>query len=328
LKGICHAVPRDFAPDPLRHTANDFKMNSGTVRGIVARWTRRCVLDPLLRLTISVEASLTDARFVRRQQLPADLSSRILFYPAVAIERLNRGLGDRRQDLLFDRYADLNLVHYGPSGRGYQAVAGSDSSERLRRYRGQSSRLEYFMDCFPELLNFNNGDSFLEFGCGTGQNIRVLAERFPASRITGFDLNQDAINLVRECEDHDGLVLTRGDITLEDSRRSALAGGVDHVVMCHTFSLLFGRSRLATEQLRLNILFDLVTAVRKTVVVIDTFSGVERPKIRIEQKQRGIVSDDLLRYFVKLQNGRAYTVHSDRSQAVVFVKDALGLPEI
>lgn len=301
--------------------------------GSLARWMLRWLLDPFLRVVVAVESALVDARFVRRQQLPTTLSSRILYYPSTATERLRRGISNERQNLLFERYSRLHRIHYGPNGRGYQSIAEYSPDERARRYREQSSRLEFFIDNYRDLLQFNNGDSFLEFGCGTGQNIRMLAERFPASEIVGYDLNHDAVNFVRECERHSKLHLGTGDLTNDEFRVQALADGFDHIILSHVFSLLFERSRLATEVMRRKILGELVAACRVSVVLVDAFGTEERPTIRIEQRQRAIVGDDLLGYFIELQRGNAYMVQSDQSRAIVFRKcrpgwDGTVMPEL
>lgn len=261
---------------------------------------------------------------MRRQGLPATPLSRALSYPALAWERLRRTVKDERQDLLYERYTRLHPLHYGPHGRGYSSVAPASAEERTRRYREQISRLEYFVDAYPDLLQFRDGDSYLDLGCGTGQNIRLLAERFPSSRIVGCDLNADAVEMIRECERHPGLSVGVGDLTDDRFRAEALNSGFDHIVLSHVFSLIFAESREATLELRARIISDLVSACRVSIVVVDAFGAAGLPTITMEQRQRATVSDDVLGYFANHQDGRAYMVQSDRSRAVVFVKNDTG----
>lgn len=280
----------------------------------------RRLIDPLLRGVIVVQAAWVDSRFVRRQGLTPTLAGRVLSYPSVAWERLRRGAATERQELLFERYSKLNQVHYGPTGRGYQEVATGDPAERRRRYADQHSRLEHFVEEFPDVLHYSDGDSFLDLGCGTGQNIRMLAARFPTSRIRGFDLNADAVALVQECEDHPGVIVEQGDLTDRDFRREALSEPADHIVLSHVFSLLMGASRDDTVALRQGIVADLVAACRKDVVIVDSFGPPGPPVIAIEQRQRATLSDDVLGYFSGHHDGRAFLVQSDRTRAVIFVK--------
>ncbi|MDO8307717.1 MAG: class I SAM-dependent methyltransferase [Actinomycetota bacterium] len=212
------------------------------------------------------------------------------------------------------------MRHYGPSGRGYQSVAPSNSDERRARYEGQHSRLEYFVDEFTDLLGYANGDVFLDLGCGTGQNIRMLAARFPASRIIGYDLNADAVSLVRECEEHPGVSVALGDIADPAFRGVALAEPVDHIIMSHVFSLVFGPSMEETIALRQGIIDDLVASCGKSVVILDSVGQPGPPVITIEQRQRATITDDVMGYFAHHTSGRALMAQSDRTRAVIFSK--------
>ena len=287
----------------------------------------RRLVNGLLRLmtnlSIPVESALIDARFVRRQGLPPTVASRTLSPVAIAWEKARSRLHAARQDRLFERYAELHQQHYGPSGRGYQNVAGGSRRERGDRYERQHSRLQDLLDSFPDFLGMSDGDSFLELGCGTGQNIRMLAERFPNSRILGFDVNADAVNLIREFEVNPRVEVRVGDLTQDEFRSKALGGGFDHIILSHVFSLIFGSSAESTIAIRGRILSDLVTACRSSLVILDRFGAPGDLTIAIEQKQRATVSDDVLGYFVGIPGGNAFMIASERTRAVVFRKDPL-----
>lgn len=283
----------------------------------------RRILRPFLRALISVQTAFVDARFVRRQSITASIGSRLLAFLALAWERLSHLARQERQDLLFARYTQLHPVHYGPRGRGYSSIAPSSTAERIGRYRSQASRLEPFVDRYPELLRFRDGDSFLDLGCGTGQNIRMLCERFPSSRITGYDLNADAVALIRESEPHPGLRVATGDLADAGSRADALRGGFDHIVLSHVLAFIIAPSCNETTAARREILSDLAEACRSSLIIIDTFGAAGEPTISIEQRQRANVRDDVLGYFGDMPAGRAYLVQAGQSRAVVFVKNAL-----
>ena len=278
-------------------------------------------LNFIQRISIAIETRFIDARFLHRQRLPSTRGERAFAYPMLAWERLRNKMRSVRQDVLFERYALQHALHYGPKGRGYSAVALAKPEERLNLYRGQSSRLEYFVDTYPELIRSRDGNSFLDLGCGTGQNIRMLAERYPSSRIFGYDLNADAISLILECESHPGVVVKTGDFTDDTVLSQAIAEGFDHIIMSHVFSLVLKPSLASTVAFRRRILSDLAKACRLSIVIVDTFGAAGAPSIRIEQKQRAIVSDDILGYFSEIEGGRAFMVESDRSRAVIFAKD-------
>jgi SAM-dependent methyltransferase len=288
----------------------------------------RWLVAPVLRGVIALRARVVDARFVYRQGLTPTVGGRIFKYPAIGLERVSRRVSAESQDLLFERYNLLNSLHYGPSGRGYQSTAAGSPAERVERYRAQTSRLAYFCDRFPEVLRYADGDRFLDLGCGTGQNIRFLAERFPSSSIVGADINADAIALVRECEPHDVLELRVGDIHDDDFLDVLLESPIDHVVMSHVFSLILGPSYEDTRALRQRVVDRLAVACRKSVIIIDTFGARNRMDIAIEQRQRGVVTDDVMGYFVPHSDGRTVLVQSDRTQAVMFFKGEAGVREL
>jgi len=281
------------------------------------------LLGLMASLSIPVESAFIDARFVRRHGLPPTVASRTLSPVAIAWEKARCRLHAARQDRLFERYARLHKQHYGPSGRGYQNVAGGSRSERRDRYEKQRSRLEDLLDGFSDFLGMSDGDSFLDLGCGTGQNIRMLAERFPGSSILGFDVNADAVNLVREFEVNPRVDVRIADFTNDELRSTALDSGFDHIILSHVFSLIFGSSAESTIALRGRILSDLVTACRSSLVILDRFGAPGDLTIAIEQKQRATVSDDVLGYFLGIPGGNAYMIASERTRAVVFRKDPL-----
>lgn len=296
-------------------------MSAALTTGSPSRKLPSRFVDSLLRASIAAQAALVDARFVRRQGLQATSFSRALLYPSLAWERVQANVRRARQDLLFQRYSRLHPLHYGPSGRGYQSLAGGNQLQRRKRYEAQSSRLQDFLDRYPDLLGFADGHSYLDIGCGAGQNIRMLADQFPHSRIVGYDINPDAIRLIREFETHSGVEVELGDLRDDAFRLGALAGGFDHIVLSHVFSLIFDSALSSTVAMRKRILNDLVFACRGSLVIVDAFGAPGVPAIRIEQRQRGTVTDDVLGYFAGMDQGRAFLVASERTRAVVFVKN-------
>ncbi len=287
-----------------------------TVRSFGSRF----VIDPVESLMITFQIAVADSIFCHRMNIKPTPMGRILKYPALAHERLARKAYARRQNLLFRRYVKLHDLHYGPGGRGYLGVAASTPEERLKRYQSQVPRLLDFADMFPDLLNYRDGDRFADLGCGTGQNIRFLAERFPQSTIIGTDMSADAIDLISECEHHGSLQLSVGDLRDEEFLDNVLSMPVDHIVLSHVFALIFGSSVEETRVLRQRFVDRMVAASRKSVTVVDGFGLRDQMTISIEQKQRASVSDDVMSYFNRHREGRTLVSYSPRTQAVMFIK--------
>ena len=281
----------------------------------------RLVVDPMTNLLITFQIAVADSLFCHRVKLKPTPAGRILKYPALACERLSRKGASKRQDLLFERFVRLHGLHYGPSGRGYQGVAVSTLEERSSRYQSQVPRLQEFVDVFPDLLNYRNGDRFADLGCGTGQNIRFLAERYPNSVIIGTDMSADAIDLISECEQHSELHLSVGDLRDEAFLDEVLSTPVDHIVLSHVFTLIFGSSAEETRLLRQRFVDRMVSATRKSVVILDNFGTRDQMTISIEQKQRASVNNDVMSYFSRHTEGRTLMAYSSRTQAVMFIKN-------
>lgn len=272
-----------------------------------------------MSVAVRMQTATVDARFVRRQGLAPSLLNRVLLLPAIAIERIRAAGRAARQDVIFARFRRLHQRHYGPGGRGYQTTAGGTPQERMARYRAGNCRLSDYVDTCSDLLDYRNGDTFADIGCGTGQNVRYLAQTFPESPIIGADLSPDAIELIRDCEPAAGLTLTVGDVRDLGFLTSLLEPPVDHIVMSHVLSLLFADSSSQTRRLRQSIVDLLVAHSRRSIIVIDTFGAPGDLHIAIEQKQRAMVTDDVLSYFRSHRaSGRAVLTQSDRGQAVIF----------
>jgi SAM-dependent methyltransferase len=266
----------------------------------------------------SARTQLIDAKFTHRLGIHTTPVGRALKYPAIGLERVSRRFQGAYQDLLFRRYTALHGLHYGPTGRGYQTIAGGSHEDHLARYQGQFSRLAFFADEYADILRYEDGDTFVDLGCGSGQNIRFLAERYSTSMVVGTDMNADAVALVRECEPSANVQLSVGDMRDADFLSRLMSDRIDHVVLSHVFSLIFAPSARETRELRQRFIDRVVAGSRKSVIILDNFGKRGELSIAIEQKQRAHVTDDVMSYFSKHVEGRAFMVESQRSQAIIF----------
>ena len=279
---------------------------------------REWIRHPIINCYASVRIHLVDAQFTYRMGIHTSPLGRVLKYPAIGFERVSRKVRAGYQDLLFRRYTRLHELHYGPTGRGYQTIAGGSHEEHLARYTGQISRLAHFAEEYGDILRYEDGDTFVDLGCGSGQNIRFLAERYPASAVIGTDMNADAVALVRECEPSAQVRLSVGDMRDEDFLSGVLSEPIDHVVLSHVFSLIFAPSARQTRELRQGFIDKVVQSSRKSVIIPDNFGKRGELSIAIEQRQRAHVTDDVMSYFSKHAQGRTFMVESERSQAIIF----------
>ena len=281
---------------------------------------RRYAVVPVLKVIIALQVHRVDAVFARRQGLAQTRLQRLLAYPAVGWERFSRTILAERQDLIFRRYVDLHLRHYEQGGRGYLSLPAMTPEQLRELYLSQTSRVASFEETLSVLLDYVDGDTFLELGCGTGQNIRWLVSSYPHSAVLGADLSEDAIDLVREYEPSELVSLRVGDITDFVFLDALLERPVDHIIMAHVFSLVLGSSKIETIALRQAIVDRLVAASRKSVAIMDSFAASGTTTIKIEQLQRAVVSDDVLKYFSAQTSGMTALVTSPATQAVMHRK--------
>jgi SAM-dependent methyltransferase len=273
---------------------------------------------PIINGYASARTQLIDAKFTHRLGIRTTPVGRALKYPAIGLERVSRRFQGAYQDLLFRRYTALHGLHYGPTRRGDQPITGGSHEDHLARYQGQISRLAVFADEYADILRYEDGDTFVDLGCGSGQNIRFLAERYPASLVIGTDMNADAVALVRECEPSANVQLSVGDMRDAEFLSRLMSDRIDHVLLSHVFSLIFAPSARETRELRQAFIDRVVGGSRKSVIILDNFGKRGELSIAIEQKQRAHVTDDVMSYFSKHVEGRAFMVESERSQAIIF----------
>ena len=276
------------------------------------------LLRPLVRPAVVVNRQLIDARFVYVQGLAPTLGSRTFGPLMVLAGRIRRTLRGAYEDDILATYHSLHSIHYGPGGRGYASTPGLSAVETREMYSTQFSRLEYFADTFPDLLSYEDGDAFLDLGCGRGQNLRFLSERFPRSSIKGVDISTDAVEFVGLANSNPRLRVEVGNILDLHQLDSILSERPDHIILSHVFALLLGPSAVATHEMRTELVRHLVSACRKTVIILDEFNSRGNLKVSMEQLNRSVVADDVLGYFSVMEGSRSVLAYSPRSQAVMF----------
>jgi SAM-dependent methyltransferase len=91
-------------------------------------------------------------------------------------------------------------VPYSAYSRFHDVMA-EDSGQNI-----VAALLDHILPLVPGLtLALQNGISVLDIGCGRGRALHFLAEKFPCSRFTGFDLSEDAIAYARDRANRSGL---------------------------------------------------------------------------------------------------------------------------
>lgn len=252
----------------------------------------------------------------------------IFFYPISFLVRggafLTRLFAKEFNDFAFSKYANYIRHHYSREGRGYFSYENLTDGEKIKLYGQPHGRIQYFIDHYSDLLNYQNGDSFFDAGCGRGQNIKVLLEAYDQSRIQGVDLSKEAVEVINLAVSRETLHVSPGDLTSPDTFRSISDGAFDHVIMSHVFSLIIDKGVNSTKALRASIIKELVRIANKSVLILDGYNVVATEEaFVIEQAFRGSFAETILPYFPQ-NRGMTITLQGEAGVGVLFMKTSQG----
>lgn len=252
--------------------------------------------------------------------IPASALSTIPCAIARRIRLARSVVSNAYTDYALSRYVQWLPQHYGPQGRGYVTAKNLTDEEKRARFSGQEGRLAQVLT--HSAIPYRDGDSFLDAGCGTGQNIKVLRDRFPESYIEGFDISDDALDVVRANDPYEyDTRVWNGSLTDLGHLRLLKDGSADHIVMSHVFSLLMADNMDKTVRLRQSIIDELVRIASKSVLLLDgSILRRGRPVFNMEQKWRGSVLDFAPTYF-NPHYGELTVLIRGPHEAVLFVKE-------
>ncbi|MEO9959238.1 MAG: class I SAM-dependent methyltransferase [Nisaea sp.] len=216
------------------------------------------------------------------------------------------------------KYFHFHQHHYGPTGRGYFSYADLDRTAKANLFGQPAGRVAPFIERYADLLGYADGNSFLDAGCGRGQNIKVLMDRFPSSVIHGIDFNAEAAEVITLAVDDHRVMVCPGDLTDPETIRAIGNNAYDHVVLSHVLSIIIGDGREATLKIRSMIITELARVASKSLLIIDSHAIIsDRVQFEIEQRDRGAYVESILPYFEPLP-GRTMVFSAAGSVAVLY----------
>ena len=215
-------------------------------------------------------------------------------------------------------------IHYGPKGRGYFNYGDLTDKEKLAFYGEPRGRIEYFLKNNLRILGYRDGQSFIDAGCGRGQNIKVLTEYFPKSSIRSFDVSEGALDAVRlGVKNQKQILVETGSLTDADYLAQYPTNGYDHVFVSHVFSFIIADGEMATHKLRQRIIDDLIRIAKKTVLILDgsAILNLSKPLLEIEQLRRAHYYESIVPYFnAHLAYGEICALFSSECIGVLYRK--------
>jgi SAM-dependent methyltransferase len=270
-------------------------------------------------------------RWLKDQEFLVNLQSQalhpgILAYPIwltlSVFKIIKKSWGIVYRDYGSQRYSAWVGEHYSASGRGYFNYGKLSEQEKIALYGEPRGRIEYFLKNYSRTLKYEDGQSFLDAGCGRGQNIKVLAEHFTNSTIRGFDISDGALSVVKlGIQNQKQFQLEVGSITDFNYMNQFSCNEFDHVLVSHVFSFIMSGGEAATHQLRQQIIDKLIRISSKTVLILGgpELLHLKEPSLKIEQLQRAVYAESIIRYFNKhLNHGEVSAIFSPESFGVLF----------
>ena len=277
----------------------------------------RTVLMPPLFQVLRVFRDQVFLIELRNSNLRPAVIAPILYFPLRVYRALGRMMTHTFNEYALSKYVSYIQHHYSKGGRGYFAYADLSDQEKIGLFGVPKGRIAPLIDSHGHILGLKDGDSFFDVGCGRGQNIKVLMERFPNSPIRAIDISAEAVDVI-------DLAVSDPRVTTQvcDLKDAATYAGIgdntyDHVVMSHVMALLIGGSIAETRATRRMIISNLVRIARKSVVIIDNPAILaDQAAFKIEQLNRGYFAESILPYF-PANAGAVVTVKLGESVAVV-----------
>lgn len=245
-------------------------------------------------------------------------------YARKVILGLRRAWNIEFADYALKKYKRLVEIHYSAAGVGYVNFDKLSEQELLEIYDSLGGRVAYFIQNNSTVLTYRDGDTFLDVGCGKGQNIKELVTLFPNSGIKGFDVSEGALRVIQSAlKNNINIRVESGSVTDVNYLQSYEEGSYDHVIMSHVMSILNGYGIEETRRVRQKLINELIRIASKTVLILDgdVLYDKKDPEFSIEQNTRGVFKESIIHYFDDhLVNGELYVMFSPESNAFLYRK--------
>ncbi|HTH15881.1 MAG TPA: class I SAM-dependent methyltransferase [Magnetospirillum sp.] len=221
-----------------------------------------------------------------------------------------------------ERFAILVGRHYGKGGLCYSDIQDVPDDVLARRWAELGSiRVGPFIDRYPRALAYRDGDSFLDAGCGMGNVIKELSGRYPTSAIHGFDLNQDAIRMVRcGTAGRPSITVEVGSLTDPAQLAKFADGAFDHAILCNVFHYIVAGGIAESAKLRQRIVDELVRITRRSVLLmLDQVDRSPETRVEIVSANACFIRDDIPGFFAR-HPGECLVISPDRDNVAVLYR--------
>ena len=119
-------------------------------------------------------------------------------------------------------------------------------------------------------FKFLNNDSFLDIGCGNGNNLKFIKKNLKKVELNGCDINERYKNFNPKFKFNFKLI----DLKKINSLNVYKTKSIDHVYTIHTLNHIFSDNIFNTKILRKNIIDNMIRIAKKNVFIIENKSFI------------------------------------------------------
>ena len=217
------------------------------------------------------------------------------------------------------KYKTLVKDHYSVQGSGYSGLGNLSDSQKKEHYESGKSRLEYFYNNNKYLLDFKNGDSFLDVACGYGRDTRFLSNKFNKSKIDGVDINSVALEIIKTGNQNSNVNVIQNTFTDFNFLNEFKSESYDWVLISHALSVVFEDNFEKTINLKKKLIKEFVRISNKGLIILD-HDYKKNFVVKLEQNTRCNIFHDYTKIFSSLNFGELYMMKSDESFAYFWKK--------
>ena len=169
------------------------------------------------------------------------------------------------QKLLNSVLIKLSLKYFGKNSINYYKNAYSNDDLKAQTIKERISN-GLLNQNLTKHLNFNDGETFLEIGCGYGLNLIEIKKKFPNSGIYGCDIHSASLKSIDYFNKNN---FKNIDLNIFDALKVYEAKSIDHVYIMHTLTHIMDQNKSKTNLLRRNVIENMMRISRKKVFIIE-----------------------------------------------------------
>ena len=160
----------------------------------------------------------------------------------------------------------------------------------------------------------------MDVACGFGRDIKFLNQKFKNSKIEGFDINPNAIELIQDGLNKSNVNVYVADFSNLQFLESLENESFDWIIFSHALTFIFEENIQKTILKRKKIIFELIKKSKKGLVLLENYPS-EKLNFFIEQKNRAVFNHDITKLFEDNKNGDLIMFKDNLSFCFLFKKN-------